>query len=498
MAAFVDTGTYLKYGQKPQVKAQPILWPVLVYRVLYPEVQQPKMNLFQKVVMRLIRAKTHDSEDIAQLTGLHNNLVKLIQAQLLNRGWINDQATELTESGIKVLNEEDDQSENLSSGYLFKDAVTGKLWPRIDKRFAIIEPTNPEAEFPEFVQDRKTGWLIKPFKAKFLSSKYELPSTKDALRAWQGYRSDYRASRQLYSASQIPDQVKLTGIRFQSETPESAWILLWIAPSHDDRLWSIKDPFDIRDEARWLDEALYKLLNANDNLTKRLANLIGKPVPDSQTVTEWLEGLKDQVQLRIIQDYPWARKQPDIASAISVLITRQETLEQGQNNKNDLEAAITECQKLLEVLMQWLIKTFPANNGSLPKLTKNDEILNKQLLTALYLPAFTQIVIEALSRQSLQSAIKSMNRPSSSLNQLLVAAALGTVGNETHPLKQLGSNQLQLERLIELARLRNQSTHGNSRYTGVTYKKITLEIAQDQIEYTLQFIEHFKEWINGE
>ena len=40
------------------------------------------MNLYQKVVMRLIRAKTHDAEDIAQLTGMHINLVKLIQAEL--------------------------------------------------------------------------------------------------------------------------------------------------------------------------------------------------------------------------------------------------------------------------------------------------------------------------------------------------------------------------------------------------------------------------------
>ncbi|WP_337233053.1 hypothetical protein, partial [Vibrio cholerae] len=87
-----------------------VLWPVLVHQVLYPAVQQPKMNLFQKVVMRLIRANTFDAGDIAELTGFHINLVKLIQAQLLSRGWIDDKAIELTESGLKAIGEEDNQS----------------------------------------------------------------------------------------------------------------------------------------------------------------------------------------------------------------------------------------------------------------------------------------------------------------------------------------------------------------------------------------------------
>ena len=498
MAVFVDVDTYLKYGNKPQGKARAILWPLLVYRVLYPEVQQPKMNLFQKTVMRLIRAKTHDAQDIATLTGLHTNLIKLIQAQLLGQGWINDQATHLTDSGLKAINEEDQQSELLTSGFLFQDAVTGKLWPRIEERLAVIEPTNPDEQFPKFVQNRKTGRLLEPFKPRFKEKQYTAPSTRETLQAWRDYRSDYRAARQLYGSAQPPNQVKLSGLTYQCEHPESAWIIVWITASHNSKLWSIKDPFGIREEAWWLIDWLPQLLEHEQNLTRNLAKLIDQPEPKNQTVSEWLASLQDQANLQLMMNYPWAQKVPDLAAALTVMITRQEKLRNGQNHKGDLEAAITESQKLLEVLMQWLIKAFPVDIGSIPTPGKHSRKFNGRLLGALGLPAFTEEIRETLSGQSLQTAIKCFKRPSSSLKGLVFAAALGSVGHENHPFKSLNNRQLQLTTLLELANLRNQASHGNSQYTGKQYVDITSEIANEHIDYTLQFIEQFKEWINGE
>lgn len=498
MAVFVDAGTYLKYGNKPPGRARAILWPVLVYRVLYPEVQQPKMNLFQKTVMRLIRSKTHDAEEIAELTGLHTNLIKLIQAQLLSHDWINDQATQLTDLGLKAINEEDQQSEQLAGGYLFQDAVTGKLWPRINEDRAVIEPTNPDEQFPKFVQNRKTGKLLVPFKLKVKKAQYTIPSTQDTLRAWQDYRSDYRAAQQLYGSSQLPKQVKQAGLTYQCEHPESAWVLAWITASHNSKLWSIKDPFDIRDEAWWLTDCLPQLLEHEKNLTNSLARLIDQPEPKNQSVAEWLASLQDQATLQLMMNFPWAQKVPDIAAALTVLITRLEKLKNGQNHKSDLEAAITESQKLLEVLMQWLIKAFPADVGSKTKPGKNNWEFNGRLLAALKLPAFNEAVRKTLARQSLQAAIRCLQNPSSSLKGLVFAAALGSVGHENHPFKSLNSQELQLTKLIELADLRNQTSHGNSQYTGKKYVDITPEIAVKHIDYALQFTKQFKNWINGE
>lgn len=495
-----DTGLYLKYGRRPSGptdKVQAVLWPVRIHKVLYPEVQQPKMNLYQKVVMRLIRAKTHDAEDIAQLTGMHINLVKLIQAELYSRGWINAQATTLTEKGINAINEADQQSEQLSSGYLFQDAYTGKLWPRIEKRLNILDPVDPTTVYPEFQQDRKTGRTFKPFKPSATLLRPSQPDARMALKAWQDYRSDYRSARQLCSSSQIPEQIRLSGIRMQDVQPELAWIVVWITPGNANNLWSIKDPFDIRDEAWWLTNNLSQLLESDHNLLKRLGQLIDQPEPENQTVSEWLTSLQQQAQLQVMLDFPWANSKPDIAAAISVLLTRKKTISDGQKHQNDLEAAVTESQKLLEVLMQWLIKSYPASAGSLPKTPKHDPDLNKRLLSALKLPAMTTKVTDKLCRQNLQGVIKSISMPTSSLKALVFAAALGSVGNPEHPLKSLSEQQLQLERLLKLADLRNQTSHGNSRHTGKQYQKITETIAVEQIDYALDFTERFKEWING-
>lgn len=499
MAVFVDTATYLNYGNKPVGKARAVLWPVLVHRILYPEVAQAKMNLFQKVVMRLVRAKVYDVEELAGLTGFHKNLVLLIFAQLISRGWLSDDTKEITKVGEIAINEEDEQTEQLASGYLFQDAMTGKLWPRLENKLTLVEPIDQEEQFPSFSLSRRTGKSLKPYKPFFKASRCDSPTSDNTLHAWQEYRSDYRAAKQLANSGELSKQVKLSGITYQSEQAEPAWVIVWITASNDSKLWSIKDPFDIRDEAWWLTDSLPKLLDSNKNLTKSLAELIGQPEPEEQTVSQWLTSLKDQAELQVLLDYPWAKNDPDITAALAVLLKRRDMLEIGQDHKNDLEAAITESQKLLEVLMQWLIVSYQADIGALPKSRKNDIELNEKVLKALQLPSFNKDVIRALARQNLQqTVIRSLNSPTSSLKALLFAAALGSVGNPEHPLKSLSDNQLRLNDLLRLADLRNQTSHGNSQHTGKKYTEITIETAREYIDYALQFTEHFKDWINGQ
>ena len=497
MAAFVDTATYLNYGNKPAGDARAVLWPVLVHRVLYPEVSKERMNLFQKVVMRLVRAKIHDVEELANLTGFHKNLIRLIFSQLINKRWLTDDAKKLTESGVKSIDEEDEQSEQLTSGYLFQDAVTGKLWPRMENRLILLEPINQEEEFPTFSLNRKTGEYIKPYKPFFKQGDCAMPSSGNAFRAWQDYRSDYRAANQLSNFAELPKQIKLSGITYQSEQAESSWVMVWITASNDGKLWSIKDPFNIRDEAWFLSDSFTRFLESDRNFPKRLANLIDKPEPDEQSVSEWLSSLRDQSEIQVLIEYPWAKHDPDIKAAIAVLLKRREMLESGQDYKNDLEASITEAQKLLEILMQWTIKNFPANKRGIPK-NNYDQNLKKQLLNALQLPAFKDKIISVLSNQDFKMVVRCLNSPASSLKALVFAAALGTVGNDNHPLKALGDDQLQLNKLFELANLRNQTSHGNSQHTGQKYTEISIETAHMYIDYALQFTEHFKEWINGQ
>lgn len=496
MAVFAETGTYLNYGKRPKGKSRALLWPVLVYRVMYPEVRRSQLNLFQRAVLGLVRARTARAETIADLTGLHEDLVKLIFVQGISNGWLTDKADSLTEKGQQLLEKEEDSGENLKVGYIFQDAITLELWPRFETQLSDIQVKDPLAHFPEFISDRKTGKPWKPFVLHTANFDLPAPDTPLLMRAYKEYRDDYRASQQLYETADLPKQVKTQGMQVLDTTPRAARVLLWVTPDVDSaQLWSIKDPFGLRDQAWWLSEGLQEQVERDANLLKRLSDLIGRPQADNQTFEQWLAAQKNQTDFRMLAEYPWAERVPDIRRYLTNLLDRQERLAQGFNGENDLEAAVMECQKLLEVVMQWLIKKFPANVGQLPRKGRYDKQLNDKLLTALQIPGFNDEVTKQLSRQNLGLVIRTCTNPSSSLKALLFAAALGVLAYPQHPLKVLTGNQLQLEELLELADLRNQSSHGQSKYTGKGFIQVTPQLAQRHITYALGFTEHFKEWM---
>ena len=87
MAVFVESGMYLKFGERPRAKSRALLWPVLVHQVLYPDPKRAQLNLLQRAVLGLVRARVVHTEDMAALTGLHFDLIKLILAQGISNGW---------------------------------------------------------------------------------------------------------------------------------------------------------------------------------------------------------------------------------------------------------------------------------------------------------------------------------------------------------------------------------------------------------------------------
>ena len=236
-------------------------------------------------------------------------------------------------------------------------------------------------------------------------------------------------------------------------------------------------------------------IEQDERLLAHLAGLVNIPRSDNQSVDEWLEAIRKQTEMQVLIEYPWVERQPDIKRHLAVLLARQEKLQQGDASEQELDAALVESQKLLEVVMQWLIRTYPADVGQIPKQLKPDFGLNRDILNALQLPAFTESVIRSLSRQNLSQVVRACDRPSTSLKALLFAAAMGTLSDSRHPLKSLGANELQLESLLELADLRNKSSHAQSSFTGNAPLQLSASMAKNSIKYALNFTSCFKEWM---
>lgn len=496
MVAFAETGTYLKLGAAPRGNKRPVLWPVLVHRVLYPEAKRPQLNLFQRAVLGLILARTVQAEAIAELTGLHPNLIKLILAQGVGNGWLVDGASALTPKGEQLLNDDVVDDANLKSGYMLQDALTGHFWPRLVAQLNQVESQDPLARYPEFLDERKTGRTIKPF--VIMGGKLDLPPLDhDSLMlGYRDYCEDYRASQQLDHGGPLPRQISLQGGQRLDDAPQSARVLVWItADASGLDLWSVRDPFELRENAWWLQTTLRQVIDRDANLLARLEPLVGIARADDQTVEQWLEALRKQAELQVLVEFPWVERQPDIKRHLAALLVRNEKLHQGDSHDQELDAALMECQKLLEVVMQWLIRTYPADVGQLPKLQRPDQKLNQRILSALQIPAFTEGVIRLLARQRIDQVIWACSKPESSLKALTFAAAIGTLNTPQHPLMVLGDRDLQLDKLLDLADLRNRSSHAQSSFTGRETTQLTRQMALDSIQYALSFTACFKEWM---
>lgn len=496
MAAFVESGIYLDFGSKPQGKKTAVLWPVMVHRVLYPDPRRAQLNLLQRAVLGLVRARTVRALDMAALTGLHLDLIKLILAQGVSNGWLVDSADALTPTGETLLDDEDVVETDMKSGYLVQDALTGKFWPRLVVQLRQIEPEDPSARYPEFNQSRKTGKKIRPF---LLSTpRVMLPSLDhdSLLLAYRDYRADYRASQQLGHSVGLPEEVSLQGVQRLDDVAQPARMLVWLtADELGQQLWAVKDPFGLRENAWWLQETLIQTIERDANLLSKLAPLVSIPRADDQSVEEWLEAIRKQTEMQVLIEYPWAERQPDIKRHLAALLARQEKMLQGDKGEQELDAALVESQKLLEVVMQWLIRTYPADPALLPNRQKSDSQSNQQILNALQVPSFTESLINSLAKQNIKQVAFACSRPASSLKALLFAAAMGTRNEPRHPLKALGVDELQLETLLELADLRNKSSHAQSKFTGKAPIQLTPSIARNSIQYALNFTSCFKEWM---
>lgn len=314
--------------------------------------------------------------------------------------------------------------------------------------------------------------------------------------AYRDYRDDCRAARQLDSG-QFPQFLKLSGVQRLDDTAKPARVLLWAKPDDEGlELWAVDDPFALRANAWWLQDALREQTEGgNKYLLNHLQPLVAVPRADDQTVEQWLQAIRQQADMQVLTEYPWAARQPDIRRHLAALLQRMSKLEQGDQSDQELKAAVMECQKLLEVLMQWLIHQYPVESSRLPRLRAFDRSQTIGWLSGLQLPAFTADVISTLAGQNISQVIRACSRPRASLKALLFAAAMGTLNHSGHPFKTLLPRELQLDRLLLLAKLRNDSTHGDSGYNGLEVAFLTYEETLENIQYALGFTEFFKEWM---
>ncbi|WP_303750310.1 hypothetical protein, partial [Staphylococcus aureus] len=83
---------------------------------------QAQINVFQRAILGLVRARVVRPTELAELTGLHPKLITLILAQSVSNGWLESGEDTLTSAGQRLLDDEDDGIGKQKSGYVLQDA----------------------------------------------------------------------------------------------------------------------------------------------------------------------------------------------------------------------------------------------------------------------------------------------------------------------------------------------------------------------------------------
>jgi hypothetical protein len=479
---------YLRFDVRRPHGGRPFLWPVRVWKVLYPTKRALKLNLFQQAILGLARARCQDSSEMAELLGLDRELVAFIIAtQLIPNGWMTTLGA-VTPKGELVLEEAQDASEEVRMGYAYQDAISGNWLPRFTEELPEIEAKRiDERGYPIFRRDLDSGKEDRPFRLNHLrESALDIGALFDA---FERYRTDHDHAKQ--RDDELPARVRIESLSFVEDSAQPMWLWTWIFPDEaGPQPWLVADPFGLQQAASWLRKPLQEVLPRNDRLASYIADAVGETRSSDLSAEEWLRSLENKIDLTLLADYSWSRKVPSIERYLSSVLRRNEFIKRRErSNQEDLNSLIIETHNLAESVLQRLLKKFPVDIRRLPdndyKWTKDiaSDILRKHITLRL-----TEDVIKRLATQNMREIRNALIRGNSSLKALMFAALLSTIEHSFHPLKEISLQALALDRVLDMADARNRKAgHAGGDAIGK-------DEAMEYADFIVEWVQLFKEW----
>jgi hypothetical protein len=470
---------------------RPLLWPVYVWKVLYPAEHNRRVNLFEQAILGLARARCRDRFEMAGLLGLDPELVAFIIAQLNGRGWMSASGA-VTPRGEEILEEMEDASGEVCMGYAYQDAISGSWLPRFTGELSELEPERiNECGYPVFRCDRDSGKEDSPFRLKHIRKGEQ--DIKALFEALKRYRIDHEHARQRKEGGDLSDRVRIENLSFVDDDARPMWLWTWIFPDKaGPQAWLVADPFDLQQAVSWLRKPLQEVLPENDALARYIANILGDSRPERQSAAEWLQSLENQIDLELLANYNWLRNHQGIEGYL-VSVLRRKALLSGQEGawQENVTSLLIETHNLAESVLQWLLGKYKPDIRRLPHWKDQQDWKTgkaKDYLESFNLPCLTEDVIDRLSGQRLdqvRTAVAKADR--GSLKALLFAGLLATVDRADHPFLGLSADELRLSRLLDMADDRNRKAgHSGG-------ERIDKEEAVKHADFVVEWVKIFKD-----
>lgn len=484
---------YLRFEEvRRPSSGRSLLWPVYVWKVLYPSTKRIDLNLFQEAILGLARAKCWDRNEIASLLNLDPQLIAFIIAtQLIPNQWMDEQGS-ITVTGEKVLDEAQDIREEVRVGYAYQDAISGRWFPRFSDNLPEIEAIEKDGrDFPVFRGDRDSGKQDTPFLLRHQPLRQA--DINELFEAYQRYRTDFSFAKQQDDRDDLPSHLYIRSVNCLDGAPQLMWLWTWAySDLAGGQPWLIADPFGLQRAASWLRKSMESILDSHPGASNYISGVVGKSDAQSLSASDWLDNLKTEIDLELMTAYSWSEKIPTIQEYLSATLRRRAAIGRlDYSPQEDINSLVMEVSNLAESVFQWMLKTFPADVRRLPHYKVQREWRlgqAKQTLCDLNLACLDEESLARLSNQDLDRVRAAIRKGSSSLKALVFANLLATVEWAAHPFKTISAEKLALAKLLDMTDARNKKVG----HSGV--QKITKDDALAYAEFLINWIKHFEDW----
>lgn len=223
-----------------------LLWPAWAWRVVAPEVKERKLNPLQRVVLRLNISGCRRYTDAGELLGLDPELVAYISQELVSMDLISSAGIP-TERAARFLDETEIDVGDLRVGWVFQDALAGKLFPRFVTELPLATAEVGSGGYPDIIQGSKGN----PFPARgFLVPGHDgfpiAPTPRDILDAGRRHRRHVKRHRRAQIDVGVQATKGLDQISLVSDRPERVHLLTFAyvpESESEEQPWYVAEPF---------------------------------------------------------------------------------------------------------------------------------------------------------------------------------------------------------------------------------------------------------------
>ncbi|MBE8232932.1 MAG: hypothetical protein HAW67_04295 [Endozoicomonadaceae bacterium] len=459
MAVFADT--YLLQAQQPSFDAESILWPVHMWQVYTNNPQGRELNIFEKTILQMFHvsdSRNLNNKDIAQWLGLEIDMVSyIITAQLIPNGWL-DEKGQVTENGIKILDNE--VSDSLTTAYVFQCAITQKWLPRVCFKLSEVYSSN-DSHKPKFKFKRASDYESIPFVVTPKNINVNPPSQQDL----NSITVDFQEAVFIAKNTRDKDDwhqplSKFDKLTLAHQGATSVYLTVW-ADTKTSFEWTLYDPFGISTKATWMKELFRYGCKSNKVLGQFALNAldIGNEGMDYE---EACLNFAEKASFKVLVKYPNAKKIPGLTDALFELLEAHERISHEQSPHNSAKAKlIVSCGQVLEVICTQVLKEYALEKPfRLPSLqTKNGTEIIEHLITEA--TAMSIAMLNECTKVQPAKVFNAAKGKNSSLRAQLVAIFISMGNHHQHPLKFLLDDEMYFKQFYALTFLRDDCAHKN-------------------------------------